>query len=157
MVKNNRHLACCKVCRPDFRPCSNTASNDDFLDAFADDTTIRTLAKTKFDMKSNLVAIFERVILRLMRIIWPRMLVSHIFLFFSEIGIAFPQLTNFQVPSPESRVVQFLHILLDEKLSFRNHIAMTSVKVSWSLGIIRKFHFFKISLFRLSSIDFFFR
>ena len=63
MVKNTRHLACCKLCRPDVRSCSNTASNDDFLNAFADDTTIRTHAKTKFDMKSNLVAIFKRVIL----------------------------------------------------------------------------------------------
>ena len=61
-VKNTRPLACCKLCHPDYRSCSNTTSNKDFLVAFADDTTLRTLGRTEYDIKSNLVAIFERVI-----------------------------------------------------------------------------------------------
>ena len=77
----------------------------------------------------------------LMRITWSWMLISHIFLF-SRIGLAFPQLTRLQVSQgslcrPENRVVRFLGILLDENLSFRNHVAMIRVKVSRSLGIIR--------------------
>ena len=53
---------------------------------------------------------------------------SH-FLIFSRIGIAFPPLTHLQVSQgslcrPENRVVRFLGILLDENLSFRNHVAM---------------------------------
>ena len=45
-VKYTRPLACCKLCHPDARSCSNTASNDDSLVAFADDTTLGTLEKT---------------------------------------------------------------------------------------------------------------
>ena len=83
----------------------------------------------------------------LMPITWSWMLVNHIFLFFfSRIGVAFPQLTHLQVSQgslcrPENRVVQFLGILLDENLSFRNHVAMIRVKVSRSLGIIRKLRY----------------
>ena len=70
---------------------------------------------------------------------------SH-FLIFSRIGVAFPQLTHLQVLQgslcrPENRVVRFLGILLDENLSFRNHVAMIRVKVSQSLGIIQKLEY----------------
>ena len=34
------------------------SSNEDFLVAFADDTTLGTLGKTECNIKSNLVAIF---------------------------------------------------------------------------------------------------
>ena len=37
-------------------------SNEDFLVAFADDTTLGILGKTECDIKSSLVALFERVI-----------------------------------------------------------------------------------------------
>ena len=46
-VKNTRPLACCKLCQPDAQSCSNTSSNEDFLVAFADNTTHGTLGKTK--------------------------------------------------------------------------------------------------------------
>ena len=80
---------------------------------------------------------------------------SQFLIFFSRIGIAFPQLTQIQVSQgslcrPDYRVVRFLGILLDEKLSFRNHIAMIRVKVSWSLGIIQKLrHIFPGSILKL--------
>ena len=38
-------------------------------------------------------------------------------------------------------MVRFLGILLDENLSFRNHVAMIRVKVSRSSGIIRKLRY----------------
>ena len=77
------------------------------------------------------------------------------FLIFSRIGIAFLQLPHLQVPQgflcrPENRIVLFLGILVDENLSFRNHITMIKVKFSWSLGIIRKLrHTFPGSILKL--------
>jgi len=55
-------LTCCRLCHSDAQSCSNTTSNEDFLVAFADDITLRTLGKTECDIKSNFVAIFERAI-----------------------------------------------------------------------------------------------
>ena len=57
---------------------------------------------------------------------------SH-FLIFSGVGIAFPQLTHLQVSQgslcrPGNGLVRFLGILLDENLSFRNHVAMIRVR-----------------------------
>ena len=49
VVKNTRPLASCKLCHPDARLCSNTTSNEDFLVAFADDTTLGTVGKTECD------------------------------------------------------------------------------------------------------------
>ena len=60
-VKNTRPLACCKLYHRDAQSCSNTTSNEDFFVAFADDTTLGTLGKTEFDIKSNLVVLFVRV------------------------------------------------------------------------------------------------
>ena len=146
-VKYTRPLGCCKLCRPDAPSCSNTSSNEDFLVAFTDDTTLGTLGQTECDIKFNLVALFERELYHdLMPITWSRMLVNHIFLFFSRIRVAFPQLTHLQVSQgslcrPENRVVRFLGILLDENLSFRNHVAMIRVKVSRSFGIIRNLRY----------------
>ena len=134
------------LCQPNAQSCSNTSSNEDFLVAFADDTTLGTLGKTECDIKSNIVALFERV----MSWFNANYLVLNVgkshFLIFSRIGVAFPQLTHLQVSQgslcrPENRVVRFLGILLNENLSFRNHVAMIRVKVSRSLGIIRKLRY----------------
>ena len=94
------------------------SSNEDFLDAFADDTTLGTLGKTECDIKSNLVALFERVISWFNANYLALNVGNSHFLIFSRIDIAFPQLTHLQVSQgslcrPESRVVRFLGILLD--------------------------------------------
>ena len=131
-VKNTKPVACFKLCHPDVRSCSNTTSNEDFLVAFADDTTVVTLGKTECDIKSNLVAIFERVISWFDANFLALNVGNSHFLIFSRIGIDFPQLTHFQVSQgslcrPVNRVFQLLGILLDENFSFRNHIVMIRV------------------------------
>ena len=146
VVKNTRPLACCKLCHPDAQSCSNTSSNEDFLVAFADDTTLGTIGRTECDIKSNLVALFERIISWFNADYLVLNVSKSHFLIFSRIGIAFSQLTHLQVSQgslcrPENRVVRFLGILLDENHSFRNHVAMIRVKVSRSLGIIRKLRY----------------
>ena len=101
------------------------------------------------------MAIFERVISWFNANYLALNVHKSYFLFFSPIGIAFPQLTHLHVSKgsfcrPENRVVRFLGILLDENLSFRNHLAMIRLKVSRSLSIIRKLrHTFPGSILKL--------
>ena len=154
-VKNTSPLVCCNLCHPDVPSCPNATSNEDCLVAFADDSTFGTLGRTECDVRSNLVAIFERVVSWFEANYLALNVTKSHFLIFSRIGVAFPQLTQLQVSQgslcrPKNRLVRFLGILLDENLSFRHHIAMIRVKVSRSLGVIRKLkHTFPGSILKL--------
>ena len=78
---------------------------------------------------------------------------SH-FLIFSRTDKVCPSLSTIFTPKgplsrPNVRYERFLGILLDENLSFRNHIKIVQAKLSRNLGIIRKLkHIFPGSILR---------
>lgn len=156
-VKNAIPSLCCALCHEK----ENTVASSDILPsphedlvAFADDSNILCAEDTEQALEVKLHMLMERsyhwfdtnrLALNIAK--------SH-FLIFSRTGKACPSLSTISTSKgplsrPNVRYVRFLGILLDENLSFRNHIKMVQAKISRNLGIIRKLkHIFPGSILR---------
>ena len=66
-VKNSKPTICCRLCQPVYvTNCDRSLSLLDTLIAFADYSTLGTTGRTEFDLRSRMIALFERVIQCLM-------------------------------------------------------------------------------------------
>ena len=102
--------------------------------------------RTESDLRSRMIALFERVI-QWFDVNYLALNVGKSwFLIFSRVSKACPDLNEIHVSrgflnSPKDRYVQFLGIFLDENLLFKNHTDLTKIKVPRSLGILRKLRY----------------
>ena len=157
-VMNQKPTVCCRLCHPEsFNAKKNPSFSQDVdtLVAFADDSTIGTVVGTESEMLPKLVDLFERVVLWFDANCLALNVAKSSFLIFSRISLACPELTNIQLSRgslsrPKERYVRFLGILLDENLSFKHHIGLINMKISRSLGILRKLkHIFPGSVLKI--------
>ena len=155
-VQNLKPTICCRLCQPaSVTNCDRSSSLPDALIAFADDSTLGTAGRTESDLRSKINALFERVIQWFDVNYLALNVGKSFFLIFSRVSKACPDLNEIHVSRgslsrPKDRYVRFLGILLDENLSFKHHIDLIKMKVSRSLGILRKLkHIFPGSILRI--------
>ena len=143
-VKNFKPTICWFLCQPvSVTNCDRSSSLPDTLIAFADDSTVGTTGSTESDHRSRMIALFERVI----QWFYVNYLALDVgksrFFIFSRVSKACPELMEIHVSRgslcrTKDSYVRFLGILLDKNLSFKHYIDLIKMKVSRSLGILRK-------------------
>ena len=126
--------------------CDRSLSLPKTLIAFADESILGLTGRTESDLRSRMVALFERVI-QWFDVNYLALNVGKLcFLIFSRVSKACPDLNEIHVSRcslsrPKDRYIRFLGMLIDENLSFKHHIDLIKTKVSRNLGILRKLRY----------------
>ena len=138
---NFRTSRCCKLC------CGEDTSNNDKdsseLLAFADDTTMASCGSGMTSLQRKLEIVLEETCILLDADQNVINVDKSCVVFFSRIGTIHPEIiwittSRGTIRRPETSFARHLGVLLDENLSFLNHIQAVELKLSRDLGIIRK-------------------